>query len=264
LLAAVFAYAFYAMHDIGYSPKKLRLSALPSEMRRVAQASVQYGWRKQPIRLLVVASFIQSIFLAWGFYAWQPYFLELLGQELTWVAGVISALIAVATIAGNSIVEWVTRFCGKRTTLLMWAAGIQTVAAIGVGLAGSFWLAVALYLVFTAAMGVWMPVKQAFLHQNIPSEQRATVISFDSLIASGGSVFGQSGLGYLSQSRSIASGYVVGGLATVFILPVVLILRRLDDPADLIVGRAGARGVCAAQGLPNVSAIETVLQVGAD
>ncbi len=30
----------------------------------------------------------------------------------------IAALISVATIIGNSIVEWATRYCGKRTTLL--------------------------------------------------------------------------------------------------------------------------------------------------
>ena len=76
--------------------------------------------------------------MAWGFYAWQPYFLELLGQNLTWVAGVIAALISLSTIAGNTLVEWFTRFCGRRTTLLLWAAGIHSVAIIGVGLVNSF------------------------------------------------------------------------------------------------------------------------------
>ena len=30
----------------------------------------------------------------WAFYAWQPCFLELLGRDAVWVAGVVSALIA--------------------------------------------------------------------------------------------------------------------------------------------------------------------------
>ena len=72
----------------------------------------------------------------------------------------VSALIALATMAGNTLVEVFTRFCGRRTTLVLWASGIQVVAAVGVGLAGSFWLAVALFLVAMVAIGAMGPVKQ--------------------------------------------------------------------------------------------------------
>jgi MFS family permease len=256
LLAMVFVIAFFTMHDLGFAPRATKMTQLPKEMNRIAQDSVTYGWQSRPVRLLMIAAFIQSIFFFWGFYAWQPYFLELLGQNLPWVAGVIAALVALAMIVGNSIVDWLTRYCGKRTTLLLWAAAIQTVAAIGVGLAGSFWLAVTLYLIAMGAVGVWGPVRQAYMHQVIPSAQRASVISFDSMITSGGSVMGQLGLGRLSQTQSISAGYVVGGLITVLVLPVVVRLRRLDEPADIIVGTAGKRGACAAQGLPNVAGID--------
>jgi MFS family permease len=226
-------------------------------MRTIAQVSITYGWRERSVRLLIIASFIQGIFLAWGFYAWQPYFLELLGrEEATWVAGIIAALISLSTIAGNTVVEWFTRYCGRRTTLMLWAAGVLTAAAVGVGLAGSFWLAVVLFLLVMAAMGVIGPVRQAYLHELTPSEQRATVISFDALVASAGSVGGQTGLGYLSQVRSIADGYVVGGLVTLLVLPVLGVLRRLGGPADVIIGTAGRQGTCAAQGLPDVASVD--------
>ena len=256
LLAAVYSVAHLTMHDLGFKPQAMNLVELPAQMKRIAQDSIAYGWQKRSVRLLMSAALVQSLFMAWGFYAWQPYFLELLGRNLPWVAGVIAAFISAATMIGNGIVEWFTRFCGKRTTLLLWAAGIQTVAAIGVGLAGSFWLAVAFYLVVMGATGVWGPVRQAYMHQSIPSAQRASVISFDSLVSSGGSVLGQTGLGQLAQSRSIAAGYVMGGLATVLALPVIVLLRRMAEPADIIVGTAGKRGLCAAQGLPNISAVD--------
>jgi hypothetical protein len=164
-------------------------------------------------------------------------------------------------MAGNSLVEWFSRFCGRRTTLLLWAAGIQTVAAIGVGLAESFYLAVALYLVVMGATGVWGPVKQAYLHKLVPSEHRATVISFDSLIGSGGSVLGQTGLGRIAQTHSFGAGYIVGGLATALAWPAVVLLRWRNDEADIIVGTAGERGACAAQGLPKVSGVDTTTEV---
>lgn len=40
----------------------------------------------------------------------------------------------------------------------------------------------------------------------VPSEQRATVVSFDSMMGSGGGVLSQGGLGFLARSHSIAQG----------------------------------------------------------
>ena len=165
MLAVVFIVAFATMKDIGFTPRALRFSDLPQEMRKVARESLAYGWHNQPVRLLM-ATFVQ-----WGFYAWQPYLLELLAREEIWVAGVVAALISLSMIVGNALVDWFSQFCGRRTTLLLWAAGVQTVGAVGVGLAGDFWLAVALLLIVTATMGVTGPVKQAYLHQLIPSQQ---------------------------------------------------------------------------------------------
>ena len=64
-------------------------------------------------------------------------------------------------------------------------------------------------------------------------------------------------LGYLARVESIAAGYVVGGALTFAALPVVALLRSRHEPADLIVGPAGTRSPCAAQGLPSVAAVDT-------
>jgi len=258
LLAAVFVVALMSMHDIGFVPRAAGLSAMPTEMSRVLRASLRYGWGRRSVRLLMIASFIQGGFLMWGFYAWQPYFLELLGRDAAWVAGAVAALIAGATILGNYVVEYFTRFCGKRTTLLLWASVVMAVAAVGVGVVGTFWAAVGLLAVAVGALGVWMPVKQAYLHEVIPSEERATVVSFDSLVGSAGGMGGQLGLGYLSRLQSVAAGYLVGGAVLVAAIPVTMLLRRMREPADVIVGRtAGRGGPCAAQGLPPVSTVDT-------
>jgi MFS family permease len=121
-----------------------------------------------------------------------------------------------------------------RSTILIAAAGLAAAATIGVGLANSFWLAVPLFLLGALAFDIFLPVKQSYLHQVIPSAQRATVISFDAMMGSAGGVVGQTGLGYLAQQQGIASGFVVGGAATLLALPVLLMLRGLGDPADHI------------------------------
>jgi len=256
LLAVAFVVAFLILHDHGFTPRAARIKDMAGEMRRVARDSVEHGWRRPSVRLLMFCSFFQWGFLSWGFYAWQPYFLELLERDAVWVAGVVAALISLSTILGNVLVDWFGRFCGRRTTLLLWAAGIQTAAAVGVGMADSFGTAVGLFLIVTGAMGVTGPVKQAYLHQVIPTEQRASVVSLVSLLGSAGGVLGQTSLGYLSRVRSIGDGYIAGGLATIAVLPLLLVLRVRGERADLIVGRkAGRRSGCAAQGLPEISQV---------
>jgi MFS family permease len=235
LLALLSGWAYFNMQDIGYIPHALTVSAIPAEMRKVARESITYGWQILPIRLIMIVTFIQGLYFIWGFYATQPYFLDLLGQpDAVWVAGVVAALVSISMICGSWLVERFMNRLHFRTSILIGAAGLLFVSAIGVGLADSFWLAVPMFLLGSLAFAVMMPVRQAFLHQHIPSAQRATVISFNSLLDSAGGVVGQTGLGYLSRQQGIAAGFVTGGTATLLAIPFLMILRRLGDPADRI------------------------------
>ncbi len=107
-------------------------------------------------------------------------------------------------------------------------------------------------------MGVAGPAKQAYMHNVIPSQHRASVISFDSMMGNAGAILGESGLGYLSRVRSIADGYVVGGLATILVLPVLAILRGVGGRADVIEGKGCGcpAAPCAGQGLPNIDLVD--------
>src|SRR5262249_3824094 len=232
---------------------------LPGEVVRNARAGVEFGWRQRSLRLLMLAGLVQGGFLMWGFYASQPYLLELLGRDAIWIAGLVAAGVASATIVGNQTVRVASRFCGRRTTLLLAAGAVQAAAAVAMGLTDSFWVALTGLLLVMGAMGVTSPVRSAYLHQVVSSEQRATVVSFDSMISNTGGVVGQIGLGALGQARSVGSAFVVGGTATVAALPLLARIRRLGGAPDTIVAeRAGAEGPCAGSGIPAVSAVDTV------
>lgn len=258
LLAAVFVVAFVVMHDLGFTPRKVTAAELPGEVARNARAGVAFGWGQRPLRLLMLASCVQGGFLMWAFYASQPYMLELLESDAVWVAGLVTAGVAMSTIAGNQVVDFASRYCGRRTTLLLAAAALESSAAVVLGLTGSFWVALAALLLVTASVGVTSPVRSAYLHQIVPTEQRATVVSFDSMVSNVGGVGGQVGLGALGEARSVGTAFVAGGVVTAAALPLLAGLRRLGGAADRIVGqRAGAECACAACGLPAVSAVET-------
>jgi MFS family permease len=260
LLAVVFVMAFVVMHDLGFTPRRVSAAELPGEIVRNGKAGVEFGWGQRPLRLLMLASLVQVGFLTWGFYASQPYLLALLDSDAVWIAGLVAAGVALSTIAGNQVVSIASRYCGRRTTLLLAAAALQTCAAVALGVASSFWVALPAFLLVTASVGVTSPVRQAYLHQVVPTEQRATVVSFDSMVSNVGGVGGQVGLGALGEARSVGAAFVAGGVATAAALPLLAKLRRLGGAADLVVGeRAGAESACAASGLPAVSAVETIV-----
>lgn len=257
LLGILFLVAYIVMHDVGFTPRRVPVARMPTEVARAARAGVAYGWEQRPIRLLMLAATVQAGFTSWAFYASQPYLLGLLGSDAIWVAGLVASGIALSTIAGNQIVNVASRYCGRRTTLLLAAAGVQVPAAVVMGVTSSFWVAVPSLFVIMGGTGVTSPVRQSYINQLVPTKQRATVISFDSMVSGTGGFAGQIGLGALGEARSVASAFVVGGLATSFAIPFLSAARRLVSPADRIVGRrAGVEFSCAAAGVPAVATVQ--------
>ncbi len=260
LLVGLFAMAFFGMYDLGFEPRRVSWRELPGEAAAIGRAGVTFGWSNRSLRPLMLATAAQMGVYAWAWYAWQPYFLELLARDAVWISGVVAALLSVATMLGNGLVEVFTRWCGRRSTLLLWAGAFYSVALIGVGVASSFGLALMLLCTASLATGVLSPVRQAFLHRVAPSQQRATVVSFDSMITGGASVGGQIGLGYVSESRGFSAGYVACGAITLTALPLLGLVRRRRDDADFLVGPQ-TDIVCATPGLPAISQVDGEVSV---
>jgi MFS family permease len=241
LVLIAFAVGFRTMHEIGFTPRTVRLQGIVGEMRKVARTGITYGWRAPAVRLLVMESFVTWGFFSWAWYAWQPYFLELYGKNAIWLSGLIASLFALAGIAGNALVGRLAKPGRRRTTILLGAAATSTATMVATGVIRSFWVTVPVFLFGAVAGGLLQPVRQTYLHHSIPTSERATLVSFDSLVGSLGSVGGQTGLGFLSQERSIPVGFVVGGLATILALPIFGRLRALNEPADRITAEAPER-----------------------
>jgi MFS family permease len=238
LVLIAFAVGFRIMRDIGFTPRTLRFRGIIGEMRKVARAGITYGWRTPAMRLLVLESFLMWGFFFWAWYAWPPYFLGLLERDAVWVAGVIAALFSLAGILGNVLVGRLARPGRRRTTILLAASAVLTVTMVATGVIQYFWVTVPVFLLGSVVAGIIQPVRQTYLHHSIPTTERATLVSFDALVGSLGSIGGSTGLGYLSQVRSVPAGFVVGGLATALALPLFARLRARRERADIITADA--------------------------
>jgi MFS family permease len=234
VVVPLFVLAWFAMPELGYTPRALELRRVPAEMRRVFVEGMRYGLSHPVVRPVMLASLVSMSFMIFGFYSWQRYFLDLLGRDLVWVDGVISSLVGLSLIAGNALVAPLSHLVRTRTGLLMLSVGVQAVMAVACGLLTSFYLVVSLYLVYGIAVGVAMPVKQAYLNAHIPSAQRATIISLDSMFANIGGVAGQGAWGWIARTRSIGEAWVWSGATLLLGLPLYWLARRNDRRLDEI------------------------------
>jgi len=114
---------------------------------------------------------------------------------------------------------------------------LATLASAGVlaalGLTNSFWVALALLTVWAMVFAAEMPIRQAYLNDMIPSRQRATVLSFDSLMGSSGGVVIQPVLGKVADVYSYSTSLVVGALVQLVAAPFLFRSRREGAPADV-------------------------------
>ena len=104
----MFAVAFRLMHDIGFAPEK---GGRPlAEMRKIAAASIDFGWRVPAVKWLMVESLFTGGVGIYAFYALQPYLLELYGDpEAYTIAGLVAAIVAGAQILGGLVAPRIRR-----------------------------------------------------------------------------------------------------------------------------------------------------------
>ena len=80
-----------------------------------------------------------------------------------------------------------------------------------------------------------MPIRQTYINGIIPSQQRATVLSFDSLMSSVGGVAAQPALGRVADVYGYARSYVVCAAIQLLGVPFLLLAKREKAESDEVV-----------------------------
>jgi len=233
ILIVMFVVAFRLMHDIGFTPDR---GGRPlAEMRKVASASIDYGWRVPAVKWLMVEALFTGGVGIYGFYALQPYLLELYGDpEAYQIAGLVAAIVAGAQILGGVAATRIRRLFRRRTSALISASALGVAALALIGVVESFWAVIGLIVVWGLLFAATMPIRQTYLNGLIPSKQRATILSFDSLMESSGGVWAQPVLGRAADVWGYAPSYVIGAGISLLGIPALILSRKQNAPADTV------------------------------
>ena len=233
LLGLTLVIAWVFMRDIGFKPDR---DASPvAAVRTVVTGAMDAGLRNRPVRWLMLAAPFTTGVGFYAFYALQPYLLELYGDPNAYsIAGLAAAIIAGSQMAGGWSVRFVRRWFSRRTDALLLFGLVGVAALLLLGLVPLFVVAVALLVLWALAAAVEEPIRRAFLNGLIPSQQRATVLSFDSLMGSTGGVVIQPALGRVADLSGYAASYIVSGAVQALAIPFVLLARREGAHSDPI------------------------------
>ncbi|UEL29261.1 MFS transporter [Pseudarthrobacter sp. L1SW] len=231
VLGAMFAVAFLLMHDVGFTPER---SAHPLRATRaVLRASVDNGLKNPPVRFIMLAApFTEGVGI-YVFYALQPYLLQLFGDPRAYaVAGLAAALVAGADIVGGWMAPRVRNLVKRRTSVLIATNVVSALILVALMFTNIFWLALVLLALWAVVSSAGTPVRQAYLNDMIASKQRATVLSFDSLMGSAGGVVVQPLLGRTADLYGYPASLAVGGAVQLIAAPFILLSRRQRSRAD--------------------------------
>ena len=233
LLVLNFVFALILMKDLGFRPSKGK--HLTSEVKKILAGSIKYGLGNRPVRWMMLAAPFTGGVTIYAFYAMQPYLLELYGDEKAYgIAGLAAAIVAGAQILGGLVVPYVGRVFSKRSSVILTAYVVSVVVLALVGFVPNFWVVVTLLVLWGLMFAAIIPVRQAYLNALIPSEQRATVLSFDSLLGSTGGVVIQPVLGKAADIWGYPFSYVFSSGFQALAIPFAWLAKREQASSDVI------------------------------
>jgi MFS family permease len=235
ILIGMFALALIMMHDLGFTPA--RGDRPVAEVKKIVHSSVEHGLRVPAVRAIMLAGMFTGGIEIYVYYALQPHLLNLWGNQTAYgIAGLAAAVIAGAQMVGGLLTPRIRRAFRRRTSalLVLTALGVAMLALIG--LADNFWVVLVLITLWELMSYAGLPIREAYLNGMIPSQQRATILSFDSLINSAGGIVAQPVLGKSADIWGYRVSFLLSAAGAALALPFIARARQLNAPADLDTG----------------------------
>ena len=204
------ALAFLGLREEYFKRQKLSFRAGFEALKQTTRTSIEFGIRHRTVRFILLIGGLQYLCLMPGNMQWQPWF----GQFFHSVSsnGWLWVGMSVAILAGSSAAKTVlTRFAGEDRALF------YTQMLLGISLAGTVVFKVlpaslAVFMVHEFGRGLFKPIKDAYLNDQLPAKERATVVSFEAISHHLGGGLGLVLSGWTALAFGIPATWLMFGL----------------------------------------------------
>lgn len=200
-------------------------------MNGILRSSIDSGLKHEKIKWLMFAAPFSAGIGIYAFYAAQPYLLAVYGDPHAYsIAGLAAALIAGAQIAGGYLSPKLRKLPYQPITLITVGVAASALSLVLLGLAGQFILALGAIALWGVIFASLMPIRQAYLNNLIAAKERATILSFDSLMGNVGSVVTQPGLGKAADLWGYGTSFIISGAVQALAVPLLARSRFAPKP----------------------------------
>lgn len=201
-------FAIFVLQEQKVNQIKLEFSFAP--FQKTIKDSINFGYQKKSVWFVVLfgmilAISVQAMNMQWPFVFKNSY--RFSTANLGWLFASVSMI----TILGGQLSKFFADKIQHEKNAIVLSQIITVVGIIGASLMLGVIPTVSLFMLHEMGRGMIGPLKQAYLNHRIPSEQRATILSFDSMIGKLGSFLGLLGSGYLAKYFGIPTTWFVSG-----------------------------------------------------
>lgn len=209
LMIVVGITAAILMKEEYFVKKKFSFKSGFQAMGETIRVSTQYGFKNKAVRFLLAISMMQFFAVQAPNMQWQPFFSQFLSSKTS--LGFIWTGMAVFMMIGAAIApRLIKKGMSEKKAILM------TQGAVGVGILSTTYfglpVALAIFLLHEIARGTYYPLQEMYLHDNIPSQQRATLVSLDSMFHHLGGMIGLLMFGFIGEYVSITAAWSLSGV----------------------------------------------------
>lgn len=204
--------------------KKFSFKTGIQSMKETVRISIAYGRNNKAVRFILLMGLMQTITVKISIVQYQPFFFQFFPNKAS--LGFLWVTLAIAAIAGTTLSSWfLSKLRNPRRALVTLqmaiGLGVLTAGASAILLPSLIVLPIALlaFLLSSFARGAFTPINGEYLNKNIPSKERATLTSFESMACGIGSAVGLIFGGCIAEMFSISIVWILaGGLLIVFSL----------------------------------------------
>ena len=232
ILFITFFVALGFMKDVGFKPKAD--VSVKKQMGSILRNSIEIGFKKPPLRFMIISAPFLAGAGFYAFYAMQPYLLGLYGRSNSYgIVGIAAASIAASQILAGMVSKKFRGLFSKRTNAIILGITVSSISLLLVGVLHNFYSVFVFLILWSLSFTIVSPIRQAYINNLIPSQQRATILSFDSLFASSGAVVSQPALGFVADVWSYSVSYTIAAVVQITSLPFVFLAKTKSSKVTL-------------------------------
>jgi Na+/melibiose symporter-like transporter len=213
--------ALVVMKEEYFVKEKYSIKEGWGKLKDVTKTSMEYGVKNKNIRFIMLLVLGLNFATMAPNMQWQPYFKQWFPNQTT--LGFLWSGMALAMMLGAWLAPKLLKKVTDEKNALLYCHSVTALCIIGTVALGILPVAILMFFMHEIARGAFEPIKEAYLHDNIPSKARATIVSFESIAHHAGGAIGLIASGALALYGSITLAWIVSG---VVLLSVTFSLRK--------------------------------------